>query len=645
MNNIKVETMKQEMNNTHTSIPGKRLSAAAVHITTIYTFVLLLKLVYFDSQIGNNGLEMPYVFATLGSLLILTSISLLLRPKAAIGYMKILNILLTFMVFSNVMFYRYFKDLLSIPLLTQLGSVGDVGNSLFELLHYSDLLLAADFILLPILHKAIKRKAIHEESTRSIRWMAVSICAIGIIMGLSSFSLLIKSQPTILQTFYDRVYVAQNIGLLNYHTADIYAFVQQSLEENGALDFQKKQEMLEFFKTKKQMDDSDRQMFGVGKGKNLIVIQLEAFQQFVMNKSVNGKEITPHLNKLADSGIYFNNYYYETAGGGTSDAEFAANVSMFPMKVGAVYIRKPGNYYYSLPIKLKEAGYSTIAMHGYKPGFWNRSVVYKNIGFDEFYSKSNLEENELLGMGISDKDFFGQAAEKLKAQKQPFHAFLITLSSHFPYDNDKSKYSSFDVGEYKDTLLGNYMEAVHYTDEALGHFIEELQRSGMLDDTVLVIYGDHHGIPKDNEEELAGFLGVESLSSMEWQLLQKVPMIIKVPGADSRIENIVGGSVDLMPTVLNILGIDASNQPSLGRDLLNSQEGLVTLRNGSFVTQDMVYSSNENIGYDIETGEELPIVQYNDKKREAERLLDYSDTMIRFDLVDEIKDYLEKERR
>lgn len=620
----------------------KKLGTVAVGITIIYTLILLLKLFYFSSQIGDGRIGLLPGFATLGSLLVLTSISLLLKTRTRLRYMNVLNILLTLIVFSNVMFYRYFKDLISIPLLTQASVAGDIGSSMFQLLHYSDLLLIVDIIFLPIAIKASKRNPQLEAPKRDSLWMAISLCTIGAIIVFSSFSQLIKSQPTILQTFYDRVYVAQNIGILNYHGADAYAFVQQSLEENSVLDNKKKQEIFEFFKVKNQDSKNNKQLFGVGKDKNLLVIQLEAIQQFVINSSVNGREITPNLNKLVASGIYFDNYYYQTAGGGTSDAEFAANVSMFPMKEGAVYIRKPGNDYYSLPIRLKEEGYSTLAMHGYKPGFWNRSVIYKNIGFDEFYSKDNMEENELLGMGISDKDFFKQAIEKLKTQKQPFHAFLITLSSHFPYKNDKRLYSSFDVGEYKDTLLGDYLEAVHYTDEALGEFVEELQNNGLLDDTVLAIYGDHHGIPKDNEKELAEFLEKESLTSMDWQLLQKVPMIIKIPGADHRIESTVGGSVDFMPTILNVMGIEASSQPSLGRDLLNSEEGLVTLRNGSFITKDMVFISNENSCYDALTGKELPTAQYAEKKLEAERLLNYSDTIINFDLVDEIRTFLNK---
>lgn len=620
----------------------KKLGTAAMGITIIYTLILLLKLFYFNSQIANGHIGLLQSFATLGSLLMLTSISLLLKPKSKLWYMNVLNILITLIVFSNVMFYRYFKDLISIPLMAQASVVGDVGSSMFQLLHYSDLLLLADFIFLPIIIKVIRWKTLVEVSRRCSICMAISFCVIGAMMVFSSFYQLVKSQPTILQTFYDRVYVAQNIGILSYHGADAYAFVEQSLAESSVLDTQKKQEIFNFFKAKSQDNSNNKQLFGAGKGKNLVVIQLEAMQQFVINNSVNGQEITPNLNKLVASGIYLDNYYYQTAGGGTSDAEFAANVSMFPMKEGAVYIRKPGNYYYSLPIKLKEEGYSTLAMHGYKSGFWNRSVIYKNIGFDEFYSKDNMAQNELLGMGISDKDFFKQAAEKLETQKQPFHAFLITLSSHFPYKNDKSKYSSFDVGEYKDTILGDYLEAVHYTDEALGEFVEKLQNSGMLDNTVLAIYGDHHGIPKDNEKELAEFLRKESFTSMEWQQLQKVPMIIKVPGADNMIESTVGGSVDFMPTILNIMGIEDKNQPSLGRDLLNSQEGLVTLRNGSFVTKGMIYISNENKCYDTLTGIELEVSKYIHKKQEAEQLLDYSDTIIKFDLVDEIRAYLEK---
>lgn len=618
------------------------LIAMILHTTTIYIAILLFKLIYFNSQIGDGRLAEQNGVAALGSLLILASFSLLLKQKNARRYMEILDILLTLVIFCNIVFYRYFNDLISIPLLFQASVVGDVQSSMVQLLHYSDFLLVIDFIMLPIIGKAVHSKMQKASGKRRNLVNFAACCIAGIMIVSGSFFLLLKNQPTILQTFYDRVYVAKQIGLLNYHAADIMTFAEQNLEDKSELSADKKQEILDYFKNRKQNSEGSKLLYGTAKGKNVIVVQVEALQQFVIDKSINGQEITPNLNKLKKSALYFNNYYYQTAGGGTSDAEFTANISMFPMKEGAVYIRKPGNYYYSLPIKFKENNYSTLAMHGYKPGFWNRSVVYKNIGYDEFYNKTNMKENETLGMGISDKDFFKQAVEQLAKQKQPYYAFLVTLSSHFPYNNDKSKYSSFDVGKYKDTLLGNYLEAVHYTDEALGQFVSELKQKGLLENSVLVIYGDHHAIPKDNENELAEFEGKDKLSSLEWLQLQKVPLIIKTDGIEAETVNTAGGGVDLMPTLLNIMGIDDSNMPFFGHDLMNSKDGFAVLRNGSFVTNDKVYISGENICYDIKTGKQLPIEKYEGLKQEADKLLLYSDSIISFDLVHEIRDYLEK---
>lgn len=571
----------------------------------------------------------------------LASTSLLLNARLAVLYLKALDLLLTFVIFSNVVFYRYFNDLISVPLLFQARNLSDVQSSMLELLHWSDLLLVVDLALLPVINKVIVKKK--DIATGFYRKMIqASVCFItGIAIVLFGFVQLLKSQPTILQNFYDRVYIAQNVGLLNYHAADVYTFVQQSAADDNVLDEQKQKEIMAFFRTYQHGDNGEKQLFGAGRGKNLIVIQAEALQQFVMRRTINGQEITPNLNKLAESGIYFDNYYFQTAGGGTSDAEFTSLVSMFPMKEGAVYIRKPGNTYFSLPRKLKENGYSTMAMHGYKPGFWNRSVVYKNLGIDEFYSMSNMDRTETLGMGISDKSFFRQAVDKLEEQKKPSFTFLITLSNHFPYDNDKSFYGNFDVGIYKDTLIGDYLESVHYADEALGEFIEALQSNGVLKDSVLVLYGDHHGIPKDNREELAQFLGKESLSTMEWLQLQKVPMIIKVPGVEPMEVHTVGGAVDLMPTLLNILGVDATERLGFGRDLINEKKGLAVLRNGSFISDELLYISSENNCYDSSTGALVPLERYQELKQQADRLLNYSDIILKYDFADEIKEYME----
>lgn len=622
-----------------------KLTAIWRNYLTIYIITILLKFIYFNYQTGLQKVVRLQLLTTLGSIFVLVSFAFLLKQKHAKRYVIILDLLLSFLMFSDLMFYRYFNDMISVSLLFQAGSLADVGSSLLELLHLGDLIFITDIILLPLfLNKLTKRKYDLKSIGKTSVVKTITLCMSGIIMVYAGTAQLVYSQPAILQTFYDRVYVAQNIGLINYHAADAYRFVEQNLGEDNELDAKKQNEIMEFFKARKKSSNTSV-AFGAGKGKNIIAIQVEALQQFVINKSINGIEITPNLNKLISRSIYFDNYYYQTAGGGTSDAEFTANVSMYPMKEGSAYIRKSGNCFYSLPQKLKDNGYGTIAMHAYKPGFWNRSVMYKALGFDEFFSKTDFEENEILGMGISDKSFLNQAFDKLSKYKQPYFSFIITLSSHFPYENDKSYYDTFDVGEYKDTLLGDYIEAIHYTDEALGMFIEELHSSGLLNNTVLAVYGDHQAIPKDNMGELASFMGKEALNELEWQQLQKVPMIIHLPGIEKpQVVSTAGGGTDFMPTLLNIVGIDTSNVVNMGQDLLNSKDGFVVFRNGSFVTNNTAYISSSNTAYDIKTGEVLAPDSYEEEKSLAEQYLDYSDDILKFDLVDDIKEYLEMEK-
>ena len=145
-------------------------------------------------------------------------------------------------------------------------------------------------------------------------------------------------------------------------------------------------------------------------------------------------------------------------------------------------------------------GYYTAALHGYKEGFWNRSVMYKAESFDDFYGESSYNIDDNVGMGLSDKSFLNQSLTKLKNFKQPYFSFLITLSSHYPYDDakDYGKYGKFDAGEYANTFMGNYLEGIHYTDAQLGMFLDELQKEGILDNSIIVLYGDHFAIPKAN---------------------------------------------------------------------------------------------------------------------------------------------------
>ena len=620
-----------------------RIKANLKNEVVLFFILITAKLLLFNEMTESGSFRnVALVASVAGTVLILVCWINLLHRKVQLPILYIIDCGVTFVIIADMLFYRYFSDVLSMPVITQASVVTSIKSSIISLLHVSDLLFMVDLFIILFLYLFRNRTS----ASRSIGYGKIVISfafSLAIGIGLCSYGIsnLLKTQPSILDSFYDRVYIVQNIGLLSFHGIDAFKFVKSKDEKALPVTEAEKNEIQQFLNGKKNEQKKDPILFGVGKDNNLIVIQVEALQEFVINRSINSQEITPNLNKLIKNSLYFNNYYTETAGGGTSDAELLSNASMFPAKDGSAYIRFSGNNYYSLAKRLKEEGYYTAAMHAYKPGFWNRSVMYKTMEFDEFVNKNNYEEDELIGMGLSDKSFLRQSLEQIEKYKEPYYSLLITLTSHYPFDNDKKLYSSFDVGEYEDTFLGNYLESIHYADEALGKFIEELEARGLMDRSILAVYGDHYAIPKDKKEYLEKFLGLEKMDDYDWVMQQKVPLIIHIPGdSHAGIKSIAGGGVDFMPTILNIMGVDTSAIPMLGRDLLNSSEGMAILRHGTFITDKYICLAAEDVVYDVKTGEKYPIDKLSKERELAVMHLEYSDLIIENNLVKELSDYL-----
>ncbi|HYF82164.1 MAG TPA: LTA synthase family protein [Clostridia bacterium] len=613
-----------------------------IHLFFIF---IALKLLVFNGIMESSSIKNIALFASVvGTVLVLVCWTGLIPKTARLTFLYLIDIAVTLIIIADMLFYRYFTDVLSMNVLTQASSVTSVKSSVVSLLHISDLIFALDLFIIPLIlnvSKSVSRRSNIAYRKRIIRFVFAFVIGFG-LCSYGIFSLL-KTQPFILSSFYDRVYIVQNIGLLSFHSIDAFKFVKSKDKEAMPVTEDNKINIREFLDSKKADKPQNPKLFGVGKDKNLIVIQVEALQEFVINRSISGQEITPNLNKLIKNSLYFDNYYTETAGGGTSDAELLSNASMFPAKEGSAYIRFSGNEYYSLAKRLKQEGYYASAMHAYKPGFWNRSVMYKTLGFDEFVNKNSLVQDEIVGMGLSDKSFFRQSLEQLEKYKEPYYSLLITLTSHYPFDNDEKYYSKFDVGEYKDTFLGNYLESIHYADEALGEFIEGLEASGIMERSVLAIYGDHFAIPKDKKEYLGEFLGLGVMDDFNWVKQQKVPLIIHIPGNTYKgTKHIAGGGVDFMPTILNVMGVDSSSMPMLGRDLLNSSEGIAILRHGYFITDKYICLTADGVAYDVKTGEKYPIEKLEKEKELARKSLEYSDLIIENNLVNELIEYLRK---
>lgn len=420
-----------------------------------------------------------------------------------------------------------------------------------------------------------------------------------------------------------------HIEFFTYHTNDVVVNVVGRIQR-GHVDENELQKELAAVVPKSE----GTQYRGIAKGKNLIIVQTESLNNFVVGAKYNGQEITPNLNRLiADQSFYFNHFYSTTGVGNTCDAEFSVLNSLYPNDIRECYRMYVDNTYNGLPWLLRKEGYGAYAFHGYKKTFWNRNEAYKNQGFEHYYSQEELKMNQKtafagdLGYGLMDKALFKQAVSILK-KRQPFFGFMITLTNHIPYEIDQ-KYVSLKLkSQDEGTTFGNYLETVHYTDEAFGELIQELKDAGMYDDTMIVIYGDHQGMNLETPEvnySMSNYLG----RPYDYDQELNIPCVIHVPGLkEARQIDTVGGEIDIMPTVANLMGLDIPQPYVFGHDLLNAKEGFVAqisyVGEGSFITNDG--NTLFKIGRDgtVENGRVLDLTNGETKLMDTKLCTDYS---------------------
>jgi lipoteichoic acid synthase len=352
----------------------------------------------------------------------------------------------------------------------------------------------------------------------------------------------------------------------------------------------------------------------------------------VIGQKVNGQEITPFLNEFIKDSYYFDNFYHQTAQGKTSDSEFLLENSLYPLGRGAVFFTHSGNQYMSLAERLKENNYYTAKLHANNKSFWNRDVMYNNFGYDRFYSLPDYQVNEenSVGWGMKDVDFFDQSIEHLKEMPKPFFAKFITLTNHFPFELDEED-KFIDEYDSPSGTLNRYFPTVRYTDEAFKLFIEDLKAEGLYEDSIIVIYGDHYGISENHNRSMEQYLGKEITPFVSTQL-QRVPLIVHIPGHEGKTISTVSGQIDLRPTLLNLAGIDTKQDIQFGTDLFSEkQDNFVVLRDGSFITDDVVYT--KGTCYDKVTEEPTDQASCEPYMEQAKNELSYSDQIIYGDLL------------
>lgn len=563
------------------------------------------------------------------TIMIIFSFSLLLNRKKRGWLLYFFNILITVFIIADLIYFRYYKDVLSISVIMNIFLLKDVKSSVFSLISIYDFLFIIDFIITPLY---FYKKYFSEDLPFKRRIIySSSILVISLSLNLMIIKIFNKFQPGLISTMYSKIAVTRYLGLLNYHSIDAFNYISSEINKDKPITTEEKAEINSYFDNKTEIKN---ELSGKYKGKNIIIIQVEALQGFVISSKINGQEITPNLNKFLKDSAYFSNCFYQVAGGNTSDAEFIVNNSLFPAKEGAVSYKYYNNTLKSLPNTLKELGYSSYAMHGFKEDFWNRRVMNNSEGFNRFYGENSYNTDDVVGMGISDKSFFSQSLDIMKKNKEPFYNFMVTLSSHYPFD-DKA-FKSFNTGEFEGHLLGNYLQSIHYFDSAVGSFLESLKKDGEFDNSIIIIYGDHYAIPKSNSSDLVKFLGLGDMDDLSFNLLQTVPLIIHFPDGDLK-----GNytkyccQMDIYPTILNLMGL--SSKYTFGNDLFSNKE-LVTFRNGSFTDGKIFYISSNNKYYNLENKKELnSSKELESEKNKILKALGYSDKILEHNLFKDVK--------
>ncbi len=515
----------------------------------------------------------------------------------------IIYTLISILMFCDVTYASFFNRYLSVGMIGAAEVVGDIGESIKEVIRPVNFLMFLDVIL--IYATLIKsRVPLKKKLTRGLVLKSSLSAIILVTMLVWNFAAL----PLITSL--------SNQEFFSYHLKDIV---------DNSFGSEKNDNMAAY--TNSYELEKSGPYFGVAKGKNLIVLQLESMQDFVVGLEYNGQEITPNLNRLIESNtIYCPEFYQQIGSGNTSDAEFAANNSLYGTLSSYTYKLFDENYYRGLPALLKEKGYSTAVLHGFENrNFWNRDNAYRAFGFDRYYGGLNdkgregdFTSDEWMGWGITDSCFYPQAVQYMKDLDAPFYSFVISLSNHHPFEMLPQYQQIKLLPEDEGTIVGNYLNSAAYTDYSVGIFIDELKDAGLYDNSVFVIYGDHVGLTHTDEIDasMKRLLG----HGYGYEDMMNVPLIIHMPDETYDIHetcDTAGGQTDLLPTLAYLFGFESLDTLYTGHNILTVDEGFVAeqtyMTKGSFFTNDIGYEmSRDGVfengrAWNLETDEEIDL--------------------------------------
>ena len=573
----------------------------------LVTFWLKTYVIYLTKfNLGAEGAMQNFLLFLnpLPSGLLLLGIGLFFKGRKSYWIMIAIDFVLSLWLFANILYYREFSNFLSLSIIKTSGSTADnLGKSIVGITRVTDFLAFVDIALIIFLmvSKVVKYDLRPLKLRFNLLLEGIAVLLIGVNLLMAQ-----KDRSGLLTRTFDNSYIVKYLGMNEYAVYDAFKTAQTS-EQMAKANVSDLQSVKKYLKVNYVKPNSA--YTGVAKGKNVLVIHLESFQQFLIGYKWQGKEVTPNLNKLyySKNTLSFANFYNQVGQGKTSDAEMMLENSLFGLQSGsAMSSYGTSNTFESAPAILKQqGGYTTAVMHGGAGSFWNRNNAYKQFGYEYFMPLSYYQNKPkyYIGYGLKDKIFFSQSIKYIERLPQPFYLKLITVTNHYPYDLDK-KNQSIEKTDTGDETVDGYVQTAHYLDQAVGQLMRWLKKTGLDKNTLLVFYGDHYGISGNHHKASAELLDQDEFTNFDNLKFQRVPLMFHMKGLKGGIKKTYGGEIDVLPTLLNLLGISNKGTIQFGHDLLSKKAPqIVAQRNGDFITP--LYAKVGSTYYDTKTGEEI----------------------------------------
>lgn len=520
------------------------------------------------------------------------AIGLLFKGMGRQIYYGLTAILFAILGLGQVIYHYFYKAFFSVSQATNLGELGTVKGEIFRVLEWKYTLFFIPVVLFILILVLLKRQM----KRQKFDYMAVVVCFV-IAFGLNwvtkitfettdSVSDKFKDDNYLYESLFDKERAMERFGLFAYTKQDVSITTQRFISKKFkiAADY----EQIDAYFEEMNHEHVENEMTGLFEGKNVVFVLAESLSNLAIDENM-----TPTLYKMIQEGLYFDNYYSPTYKASTSDSEFVVNTSLVPsMSYGTTSYDFANNTFpNTLANRFKEAGYTAQSFHSNTGDFYNRFNYHRALGYETFYDQKALglaflDEWEYMVNWPSDTDLMKASAD-IFLQQEKFFSYILTTNGHTPYTTQRTELAAnYDyvrpfVKEGADEEIVYYYAAQNAFDESMAYLINRLEEAGELEDTVIIIFGDHYPYPIHHDKIWA----YDDTNAWNWQELHKVPLIMWKPGMEPQTVSKLMSSFDVAPTVANLFNLNYDYYHAFGVDAFSDDESLVVFSNYGWITE------------------------------------------------------------